>query len=159
MEKQTTKSTSRPDSSRRMQRIFAFQVLYSLNFTPSLEILEKTFERFQKELFPGRAGKEAFARSIVHGVWNNLESLNEIISSYSKNWRIQRIARIELTILRLAVYEMLYSPDIPIKVAINEAIELAKAFGDENSRNFVNGILDAVARDTRNGKFGISKGF
>ncbi len=147
------------ESSRRRQRTYAFQVIYALNFMPGLESLESTFGRFREELSPGMPGQGKFSWSIVHGVWTNLDRLNEIIASYSKNWKIQRIAKIELTIMRLAVYEMLYCPDIPLKVAINEGIELAKAFGDDNSRNFVNGILDSVARDTKNGKFGINKGF
>lgn len=155
------KKNPRPGSenTRRRQRTFAFQVLYSLNFMPGLETLDSTFERFREESSSNRSGKETFAWSIVQGVWNNLDKLDQIIASYSKNWKIKRIAKIELTIMRVAVYEMLFCPDIPLKVALNEAIEMAKVFGDDNSRNFVNGILDAVARDTKDGKFGIDKGF
>ncbi len=159
MDIQKTNPGPQSDNSRRTLRTYAFQVLYSLNFTPSLEALDSTFEVFRKESSHDKPGKNKFAWSIVHGVFSNLDSLDQIIASYSKNWKIRRIAKIELTIMRLAVYEMLYCPDIPLKVAINEAIELTKTFGDDNSRNFVNGILDAVARDTKNGKFGVNKGF
>ncbi len=159
MDSQKLNPRSRKDSSRSSQRAYAFQVLYALNFTPGLEVLETTFDRFRDDSYSSETGRGSFSWSIIHGVWNNLPKLDEIISSYSKNWKIRRIARIELTIMRVAVYEMLYCPDIPVKVAINEAIELSKNFGDEHSRNFVNGILDAVARDINNGKFGISKGF
>jgi transcription antitermination protein NusB len=159
MESQKNNHRPRGESSRRKQRTYAFQVIYALNFTPGLKALESTFEIFRDELSPGMPDQGDFAWSIIQGVWTNLDELNEIIASYSKNWKIQRIAKIELTIMRLAVYEMLYCMDIPLKVAINEGIELAKTFGDDNSRNFVNGILDSVARDTKNGKFGINKGF
>lgn len=159
MESHKTNPRIRSENTRRTQRTYAFQVLYALNFTPGLDTLEATFQRFREESSPCGSDRDSFAWSIVQGVWNNLDKLDQIIASYSKNWKIKRIAKIELTIMRLAIFEMLYCDDIPLKVAINEAIELAKMFGDDNSRNFVNGILDAVARDTKNGKFGISKGF
>lgn len=159
MESHKTNPRIRSENTRRTQRTFAFQILYALNFMPGLDTLEATFQRFREEPSSCGSGKDSFAWSIVQGVWNNLDKLDQIIASYSKNWKIRRIAKIELTIMRLAIYEMLYCQDIPLKVAINEAIELAKIFGDDNSRNFVNGILDAVARDTKNGKFGINKGF
>ncbi|MFP4084953.1 MAG: transcription antitermination factor NusB [Desulfonatronovibrio sp.] len=159
MEKSKSKSRSRNANSRRTQRIYAFQVLYALNFSQGLSGLEATFRRFREESSAEKQDQETFAWFLVHGVFENLDRLDEIIAGYSKNWKIGRIAKIELTILRLAVYEMLFCPDIPLKVAINEAIELSKSFGDGNSRNFINGILDAVARDTKDGKSGISKGF
>ncbi|WP_028575583.1 transcription antitermination factor NusB [Desulfonatronovibrio hydrogenovorans] len=155
-----TKNTRpKAENTRRQQRTYAFQVLYALNFVSAESSLAATFNRFKESPAQDEETQGSFAWSLVRGVWDNLDELNRIIASYSRNWKIQRIARIELTIMRLAVYEMIYCPDIPLKVAINEAIELAKAFGDDNSRNFVNGILDAVAKDVRNGKFGTSKGF
>ena len=159
MNKQNTNFRPRVNNSRRAQRTYAFQVLYALNFISEPDYLKKTFETYQDGKFFDKAGKDTFAWSIVHGVSSNLDKLDHTIASYSQNWKIGRIARIELTIMRVAVYEMLHCPDIPIKVSINEAIELAKSFGDGNSRNFVNGILDAVARDIKNDKFGINKGF
>lgn len=153
------KKRSNSDNSRKTQRTFAFQVLYALNFVPDPDSLKKTYAIFQNESSSVRWGEDSFSWSLVYGVWKNFDDLNSIIASYSQNWKIQRIAKIEITILRLAVYEMRYCPDIPLKVAINEGIELAKIFGDDSSRNFVNGILDAVAKDIKNGKFGISKGF
>lgn len=72
--------------------------------------------------------------------------MDRIIADHSKNWRLKRIARVELTILRLAAYELLFASDVPLKVAINEGIELSKTYGDPKSRGFVNGILDGIAR-------------
>jgi len=95
---------------------------------------------------------------LVNGVRDNLDKLDAVISRHSQNWKVKRIAMVELSIMRLAVYEMTHREDIPIKVAINEAVELAKTFGDNNSRNFVNGILDAVARDIRHDQPGTDAG-
>jgi len=96
----------------------------------------------------------SYALQLVNGVRDNLEELDANIGRHSQNWKVKRIAMVELTIMRLAVYEMICREDIPVKVAINEAIELAKTFGDNNSRNFVNGILDAVAREIRHDQSG-----
>ena len=89
---------------------------------------------------------EGFAWELVLGVWKEHKELNKILADLSQNWRFERIGRIELTLLQIALFEMLNRPDVPPKVAINEAVELAKQFGDENSKNFVNGMLDAVAK-------------
>ena len=75
------------------------------------------------------------------------EALDNIIARHSRHWKLERIARMELAILRLALFELLHMPDVPAKVVINEAVELAKDFGDDNSGTFVNGVLDAVARE------------
>ena len=95
----------------------------------------------------GKCGPE-----LVLGVWKEHKDLNKILSGLSQNWRFERIGRIELTLLQIALFEMLNRPDVPPKVAINEAVELAKQFGDENSKNFVNGMLDAVAKAMESGK-------
>ncbi len=92
------------------------------------------------------------------GAWNAQRELDEVIARFSKNWKLTRIAKVELTILRLAMHEILHRQDIPLRVAINEAVELAKTYGDDNSPTFVNGILDAVARAVDNGEFTIRKG-
>jgi N utilization substance protein B len=94
----------------------------------------------------------------VLGAWNAQRELDEVIARFSKNWKLTRIAKVELTILRLAMHEILHRQDIPLRVAINEAVELAKTYGDDNSPTFVNGILDAVARAVDNGEFTIRKG-
>ncbi len=87
---------------------------------------------------------QGFAYEIVEGVWKNLSTLDETIKEYTKNWRIDRLGRIELTILRIALFEMLYREDIPVKVSIAEALELTNQFAEVKARNFVNGLLDAV---------------
>lgn len=89
---------------------------------------------------------EKFAVELIQGAINQIEKIDSIISDYSKNWKFERISIIDKSILRLAIYEMLYIKDIPAIVTINECIDLGKTFGGENSGQFINGILDAVKK-------------
>ncbi|MEG2172485.1 MAG: transcription antitermination factor NusB [Desulfovibrionaceae bacterium] len=100
---------------------------------------------FEQKLYT-RTVPKGFAWELVEGVWAHSAELDEIITKFSRNWRVDRMGRIELTVLRLGIFEMLYRTDIPPKVAINEALELAKEFGEENARSFINGILDATSK-------------
>lgn len=88
-----------------------------------------------------------FARRLVEGVLIYKRELDACIQKYSKNWRLNRMSWVDRNILRLGVFELSYCPDIPGKVAINEAIELAKKFSNDDAVSFINGILDAVLRD------------
>ncbi|MBI9109691.1 transcription antitermination factor NusB [Maridesulfovibrio ferrireducens] len=146
---------------RRKGRILAFQVLYGISFVPPHGgwTCERIYNQSPAVTRETDEDLILYARELLLNVWNTLEELDEIISKYSKHWKIERIAKAELAILRLSVYELLYKADIPLKVGINEGIELAKKFGDDNSRNFINGILDAVARDIDSGKFSVTKKF
>ena len=85
-----------------------------------------------------------FSISLVNGATDNIENIDKIISEAASNWQINRMATIDRNILRLSSYELLYCEDIPPKVSINEAVELAKKFGDSESSRFVNGILDKI---------------
>lgn len=133
---------------RRHQRRFAFQVIYSLNFTQAMskEELARSFDNFwtEEEFDIEREG--SYAWTLVEGVFDNRAQIDEIIARHSQHWKLNRIAKVELTILRLSLFEMLFAPDVPFKVAMNEAIELAKDFGDDNSKTFVNGVLDAAGK-------------
>lgn len=108
--------------------------------------LNKDPNKVFEELVHLHTAPVGFAWELVEGVWNNTTDLDEVITKFSRNWRVDRMGRIELTILRLGIFEMLYRTDIPPKVAINEALELAKEFGEENARSFINGILDSTAK-------------
>lgn len=85
-----------------------------------------------------------FANSIVNGTIENLNTIDSIIKKTAENWQIDRMAVIDRNILRLATYELLYRDDIPPSVTINEAIEIAKKYGTEDSSAFINGILDKI---------------
>jgi len=126
---------------RRLSRELAIKVLFYLEFSDdnpgiAFDLISDNFEA-SDEIKP-------FSRESVLGVCSHIEAIDDLISKTSKNWKIKRIAKIELSILRLAVYELLYNEDIPSKVSMNEAIEIAKEFGDDNSGSFVNGILDKI---------------
>ena len=78
------------------------------------------------------------------------KEIDEIIKKYTQHWKPERIALVDLNIMRLAVFEILFCPDIPDKAALNEALELAKQFGEKNSVSFVNGILDQILKSEKN---------
>lgn len=99
-----------------------------------------------------RAQPEGFAWELVQGVWGRQEDLDKFIRRFSQNWRLERMGKVELSLLRLAAYELLYSADVPPKVILNEAIELSRQFGDDSSHSFINGILDAVVKAVENGE-------
>ncbi len=144
-------------SSRRAERALAFQVLYGLTFSPALsrEALADAFKKAPEQEGASPATPQppsGFAWELVEGVWQKREELDALLARFSQNWRVERMGKVEITLLRLALYEMLFRGDIPPKVAINEAIELSKQFGDEGSRGFVNGILDAAGKALENGQ-------
>ena len=92
------------------------------------------------------AAARQFAEDLLDGILANRANIDKAIASTSANWALARMAKIDLSILRLAAYELLFREDIPRNVTINEAIEIAKKFGSEESPAFVNGILDEIAR-------------
>ena len=147
--------------SRRGARQKAFQCLFGLDFRNAAPLrgVIRSFEHFFEAGEPLPDREREFALEIIHGVIEHREEIDGVISTFSQHWRLERIAKIELGILRIAVYEMIHRPDIPLKVSINEAVELSKAFGDENSRSFINGILDAVAKAVQDGRYGVRKEF
>ncbi len=107
----------------------------------ALYMSEITGEYVKDEISP-------FAREIVEGVRSHLKEIDQKIESSSENWKLLRMSIIDRCILRLACYEILYCPEIPGSVTINEAVELAKKFGGEDSGAFINGILDHIAHET-----------
>ena len=103
-------------------------------------------ERYVK-IFPYQEEIVAYTRFLLSGVTKEQAKLDHFIVDASDNWKLSRITYVDKNILRVAIYEMLYSPDVPPKVAIDEALEFAKKFGAEDSKDFINGILDRVLRD------------
>ncbi len=130
----------------------ALQILYQIDITKdSAENLLPAFwkgKRLESEI-------RDFATMLVKGVVENTQNIDEVITKYASNWRLKRMAVIDRNVLRLATYELLYCKDIPPKVSINEAIDLAKKYGDIDSGKFVNGILDRINKEEApNGKAG-----
>jgi len=90
---------------------------------------------------------EDFANQLVQGYADNAELIDRTIRNVSQHWRLERMARVDRNILRLGTYELMYLGDVPRRVTLNEAVELAKRFGSEGSAGFVNGVLDRIATD------------
>lgn len=139
--------------SRRAERIFAFKVLYGILFIQDAkeQDLARAFrvspdrpEQINPDQFDI---EDSYAWLLCSGVWEKRDNLDKTLVSLSRNWRLERIGKVEITLLRIALFEMLRGdPDVPPKVAINEALELSKQFSDEKSRIFVNGVLDAAVK-------------
>lgn len=185
-------NTSKNIQGRRTERARAFQVIYSLFFSPvdsarSLgrrylntlyaepmdgfdifreseylveeedgEPLKFTYPQDDSDganiIIPDEEEPSGFTWDLVHGVWQKQSDLDKIITDFSQNWRLDRMGRVELALLRLAMFELVFSDETPPKVIINEAIELSKQFGDDSSRGFVNGILDAAVKAVDSGE-------
>jgi N utilization substance protein B len=96
---------------------------------------------------PGGAEAKAYAVKLVDGVLANQPEIDGLIREAARNWELERMAGVDRNVLRLGCYELLHEPDVPMKVAINEAIELGKRFSTEASGAFVNGILDRIRKD------------
>lgn len=122
-------------------REIALQVLYLLEQNPSVDSAE--IERFIERRLREPKLRE-FAHALVDGVREHQTRIDELISGVAENWRIDRMAAIDRNILRLGAFEMLFCPAVPTKVAINEALELAKRYSTAQSSRFVNGILDRL---------------
>jgi len=129
---------------RRIARECALQLLFQYDFT------RKRPERRDLEEFWSIRNEpddiKAFSEEIFFGTIDNIEEIDRVISNFAENWRLDRMAAVDRNILRLATYELLYREDIPVKVAINEAIEIAKKYSSQESPSFVNGILDKIAK-------------
>lgn len=93
------------------------------------------------------AEAKTFAEGLVDGVITHADELDGLLGRYAEHWTVHRMAITDRTVMRIAVYELLYRPDIPARVTLNEAIEIVKLFGDEQSGSFVNGILDRILRE------------
>lgn len=87
-----------------------------------------------------------YAEKLVRGTIDNSATIDQVVERYAENWNMERMAYVDRNIIRMASFEMLYVDDIPVKVAINEAVELAKRYGEDDSSKFVNGILDRIAK-------------
>jgi transcription antitermination protein NusB len=136
-------------SNRHLGRIVALQTLYELDFRVEVQeknldraaILERNIERYSEVV----EDKE-FIATIVDGVTEKQDELDAIIQPIAPDWPLSQIARIDRAILRIGVYELYFNQKVPKKVVINEAVELAKGFGAENSSKFINGVLGTVLK-------------
>ncbi|UCD65775.1 MAG: transcription antitermination factor NusB [Deltaproteobacteria bacterium] len=129
---------------RRKSRELALQALFQGEVAAQAKLLD--FEEFCAHF---QVTKKAipYAKILLDGVQEKKEDINQLISRYAENWRLERMSVIDRNILRLAVFELYYQEDVPTSVAINEAVEIAKRFSTDDSGPFINGILDALAKE------------
>jgi len=126
---------------RRRARELALQVLFHLEYNPGDP--DENFDRVCSSFSPPKETR-LFAKQLVQGVWANREDLDRLIAKSSKNWRVERMSRVDRNILRIGVFEVVYMKGTPPKVSIDEAVELGKRFGTEESGAFINGVLDHI---------------
>ena len=137
-------------ANRHLGRIVALQTLYEQDFRrevndPGLDleaVLARNIARYEETI-----EDKAFIESLVRGITSKETELDDIIRPVAPEWPIEQIARMDRIILHIGVYELLFEKGVPPKVAINEAVELAKAFGGDNSSKFINGVLGTVLRN------------
>ncbi len=121
----------------------ALQALYQIDVAAT--DLDEALSRFWKSFEPVEREVREMAEELVRGVAAHRRDIDDAIEGVSTNWRLDRMAKVDRNILRLAVFELGHRPDVPVKVAINEAIELGKKYGSESSGAFINGVLDKIA--------------
>lgn len=136
-------------ANRHLGRIIALQTLYEQDFRQECEdkdfnleaVLRRNIERYKETI-----EDKDFIEQLVKGVNQNVDKIDDIIRPVAPEWPIEQIARMDRIVLRMGVYELNFDTKVPPKVAINEAVELAKAFGGDNSSKFINGVLGTVLR-------------
>jgi len=128
---------------RRQSRVCALQLLFQWD-------IHRSTEHWLADYWtqhPAAPDVREFAEQIVEGVMARQDELDALIGKLAANWKIDRMPIVDRNILRMGMYELLWLPDVPAKVTVNEAIELAKQFADDETKRFVNGILDKVLKD------------
>jgi transcription antitermination factor NusB len=131
---------------RRRARELAIQVLFHMEYNPGDP--GESFDRVCESFGPPKEVR-AYSREVVLGVWEKKADLDRLIRKSSKNWRVERMTRVDRNILRIAIYEVVYRKDVPPKVSIDEAVELGKRYGTEESGAFINGILDHIYNELK----------
>jgi N utilization substance protein B len=129
---------------RRRAREAALQILYCVDVAG--HTVARAEAQHWEHLASSIEGRE-FARELVEGYEGHAEAIDAMIRKVSEHWRLERMPRVDRNILRLAAYELMFLPDVPRKVTLNEAVELAKRYGGEGSAGFVNGVLDRIASE------------
>jgi transcription antitermination factor NusB len=140
---------------RRKARELAIQVLFHMEFNTGdpNEIFDLICDNFSSP-----SSIRVFSRELVLGVCEKKEYLDRLITRASRNWRLERMSRVDRSILRLGVYEMSFMENVPPKVAIDEAVEMGKIYGSEESGAFINGVLDSIFNELKTNKDNSFKG-
>jgi N utilization substance protein B len=131
---------------RRRSREEALKLLYQLDVVPPHDLEEALHLYWKEREITEPEEVRPYADAIVRGVLENTADIDDLISSHTHNWRLERIAAVDRNLLRMAIYEFLHQADVPRAVVINEAIEIAKRYSTEESSQFINGVLDGIRR-------------
>ncbi len=134
--------------SRTTAREVALKIVFELCFQE--EKSDVLYERYLKTVDEDddiSQEDEDFILDVINGIEKESDAIDERIKTHLKDWSFSRISKVDLSILRLAIYEILYRDDIPFKVSINEAVELSKSFGDDSSPSFINGVLAEIVKE------------
>lgn len=131
---------------RREMREHIFKLLFLGEFNETAEMPEQ-IQLYFEGLSDLQPTEQAYMENKYDLVKEHLEEIDALLNEKSAGWKTKRMSKVDLNILRLAVYEMKYDEDVPVKVAINEAVEISKSFGGDDSASFVNGILGKIARE------------
>ena len=131
--------------SRKKARDNAFKCIYELEFIKDKNLDDILLNCYEEN--NNSEEEKQYIQMVLKGVKENIEKIDNIILSKLKNWSLDRIAKIDLAILRLAIYEIIYVDSIPDKVSANEAVELAKTYGNNDSKSFVNGVIAKIIED------------
>ena len=131
-------------SNRHLARTIALQSLFQWDFLDQNNDRIAEFVAYNKDEFAPNFDDGGFINELVQGVLKNREAIDELITHFAPDWPLETITNVDRNVLRLGTYELKFSENVPSKVAINEAIELAKGFGGEASGRFVNGVLGAI---------------
>lgn len=147
MENKFSKAINTPKKimNRHLSRVIIMQTLYEWDFRPDAdinEIKQRNIDNYEED------ADVEFISQTISGVIENVQESDGLIVKAAPEWPLEQISTIDKTILRISVYEILHSDDVPPKVAINEAVELGKTFGSENSSKFINGVLGTIYRNS-----------
>ncbi len=138
---------------RRVAREYVLQFLYAWDMNEKLRnsydynTVQEELESFWERNIVDNKDIKTFANKIIEGTLENLSQIDGIIKNYANKWDIDRMITIDRNILRFSIYEILFCPDIPFQVTINEAVEIAKKYSTKESAAFINGILDRIAKE------------
>ena len=130
---------------RREEREQAFFLVFEKEFNAETEIQELYDLALETEI----VGDSEFVKALSFRTWENIESIDPVIEKYCVGWKMSRISKVALAVLRLAVCEILYFDDIPVGVSINEAVELCKKYASDDEKAFVNGVLSSVSKEEK----------
>ncbi|MDR1890918.1 MAG: transcription antitermination factor NusB [Puniceicoccales bacterium] len=135
-------------SPRRKNRIFAIQFMYSWSINKNEELIQigDIVDAFIDSYFSGEGNQYKFGKELAVGAVENIDVIDDLIKEHATHWSLDRIAIVDLAILRIAIYEMLFRDDIPPIVAMNEAIDIGKILSTDESGRFLNGVLDGIKK-------------